>query len=142
MPQTNPKVTNVAIGGSAGAWTVILATILSSKLEVMEDPSIGGAQGLQGYYMDPDAVLSAAFLANPTPGTALAKGYLANPNLQNWLPNPSGAPGQGFEPISFGGSDGRVHGGEGGYVAGQGRALLLIRSLGAAANGILLTEWP
>ena len=142
MTQTNPKVTNVAIGGSAGAWTLIAGSILSSKVEVMEDPAIGAAQGLQGYYMDPEKVLSAAFLANPTPAAALAAGYLANPNLQNWLPNPSGAPGQGFEPITFGGADGRVHGAFGNYVAGQNQGLLLIRSLGAAANGVLVTEWP
>ena len=88
MTQTNPKVTNVAIGGSAGAWTLIAGSILSSKVEVMEDPAIGAAQGLQGYYMDPEKVLSAAFLANPTPAAALAAEYRLSVNTINKLKYP------------------------------------------------------
>jgi hypothetical protein len=122
---------------------VIRLTIAASKALVQEDPAYnaGVFQGLTGYYLDPTAVLSAAFLANPTPAAALAAGYLANTKLQVWLSNSAGQQGQAYEPITFGGSDGRVHGGEGGYVGGQGSGILLISSV-SAAGGILLTEWP
>ena len=144
MSQTNPKVTNIAVNGNAGAFTLILLTILASKVQVTEDPTYnaGTAQGLAGYYLDPQAVLSAAFLANPTYAAAKAVGYLANPNAQAWLPSTAGQQGQAYEPITFGGSDGRVHGGEGGYVGGQGSAVLMVTSNSATATGVLLTEWP
>ena len=143
MAQVNPKVTNIALSAKGGPWVVIQLTIAASKALVEEDPAYdsGTEQGLTGYILDPQAVLSAAFLANPTPAAALAAGYLANPNLQVWLPNSAGQQGQAYEPITFGGSDGRVHGGEGGYVGGQGSGILLLTTNGSA-GGILLTEWP
>ena len=110
--QTNPKTTNVAVNGSGGGWTLIQGTILTGKVEIQEDPELnaGVGQGLQGYYLDPNAILSAAFIANPTLAVAQAEGYLANPNLQTWLPNTQGQMGRAYQPLIFGGADGRVHG--------------------------------
>lgn len=144
MPQTNPKVTNIAVPAKGNGFALIAGTILSGKAQVMEDPAYnnGAQQGLYGYYLDPTAILSAAFIAAPTLAAARANGYLANPNAQVWLPNGAGAQGQGYEPITFGGADGRVHGAYGGYAAAQNQGLLLLSSNSATAGGILLTEWP
>ena len=130
MPQVNPKVTNVAIKANGAGFTLIACSILASKVEVMEDPAYnnGAAQALQGYYMDPDS-----------PHAAPTKD---NPNLQTWLGQATGGVGQGFQPIKFGGSDGRVHGGEGLYVGAAGTPLLLLESYSANATGVIVTEWP
>lgn len=128
---TNPKVTNIAINGSGGALTNIAMTILASKVEVMEDPSVnaGVPQGLQGFYIDPQPP------QEPVP--------VASPNvLQNWLGQTSGQMGRAYQPIIFGGSDGRVHGGEGNYVGALGTVILQLKSLTATATAILLVEWP
>ena len=154
MSQTNPKVTNIALNANGGPFAVILLTILASKAEVTEDPAYnaGVGQSLQGYYLDPQVTLAADFLANPTLAAAQARGYLANPNRQVWLPNNGGSgQAQSYEPITFGGSDGRVHGGEGGYVGAPGPGatpgswtggLLMLTMNSASAGGVLLTEWP
>lgn len=130
MPQTNPKVTNIALNGDAGAYTVISTTIMASKVEIQEDPSLnaGVAQGLQGYYLDPNSNP-----ANPSVDPAA-------PGAQVWLPNTAGQNGRAYQPIIFGGDAGRVHGAEGNYV-GQ-APLLKLRSNSATATGILLVEWP
>ena len=65
----------------------------------------------------------------------------STPNQQVWLPNATGGYGRAFEPIYFGGTDGRVHGGEGLYTSGTGTPLLSLTSNGAA-GGVLLVEWP
>lgn len=130
MPQTNPKVTNIAINNKNGEGTVIATTILASKVQVMEDPALnaGVAQGLAGFYLDPNSSHAA-----PTKD---------NPNAQVWLPNSAGQQGQAYEPIIFGGADGRVHGGEGLYVGALGTPLLLLTTNSATAGGVLLVEWP
>lgn len=144
MSQTNPKVTNIAIAAKAGAWTLIIGTILAGKVQVIEDPATnaGTQQGLTGYYLDPNATLSAAFLANPTLAVARANGYLANPNIQVWLPNGQGQSGQAFEPIIFGGADGRMHGELGGYSSAQGTGILMLTTNSGTAGGVLLVEYP
>lgn len=128
--QVNPKVTNIAIGAMGGAMTLIAGTILASKVEVMEDPSFneGVQQGLQGYYMNPNSNH-----ANPTRDPA---------NLQTWLPNSAGQQGRAYEPIIFGGADGRVHGGLGNYTSAQGTPLLELTTNSGNAGGIILVEWP
>ena len=144
MSQTNPKVSNVAVNAIGGAPVLIRLSILASKVSVQEDPSLnaGVAQGLTGYYLDPDVILPTAFIAAPTLAAAIAGGLLANPNLQVWLANSVGQQGQAYQPITFGGSDGRVHGGEGGYVGAQNSGVLLLTSNSATATGVLLVEWP
>lgn len=129
MSQTNPKVTNIAIPAKGGAAVTIATTILVSKVQVMEDPTYnaGTAQGLTGYYLDPDSNH-----ANPAKD---------NPNLQVWLPNTDGQEGQAYQPIVFGGADGRVHGGEGLYVGAQGTPLLALTTNSNNAGGVLLVEW-
>lgn len=145
MPQTNPKTTNVAVpAAGAPTWALIACTLPNGKTEVIEDPNFnaGQQQGLQGYYLDPNATLSPAFLANPTPQAAQLAGYLANPNLQVFLPNGGGGTGRAYQPVIFGGDAGRVHGGFGGTVGAQGTGLLLLQMYAGLAGGVLLTEWP
>lgn len=129
--QQVPKITNIPINAVGGAMTLIAGTILSSKVEVMEDPAYnnGAGQGLTGFYMDPDSN-HADPAVNPV-----------TPAQQVWLPNGTGGYGRAYQPIIFGGSDGRVHGGEGLYVAAEGTPLLNLTSNGAA-GGVLLVEWP
>jgi hypothetical protein len=134
MPQTNPKVTNIAINNNAGAFTVIKGTMQASKVLVMEDPSLnaGVAQGLQGYYLDPNS--------NPANPTRDLGGNNAAVQ-QTWLPNSAGQTGPAYEPIIFGGPDGRVHGAYGEYTSAQGTPLLQLRTNSATAGGVLLVEW-
>ena len=130
MGEVNPKITQVPINGSGGGLTNIVLTIMASKVEVQEDPSVntGAPQGLQGYYIDtPPGV------AVPTPSPA---------GLMTWLPNTAGQTGRAYQPIIFGGSDGRVHGGEGNYVGAQGTVVLQLKSLSPTATQILLVEYP
>jgi hypothetical protein len=129
--QGNPKVTNIALNPLGGAATLIVGTILASKVQVMEDPAFNGGapQGLSGYYLDP-----AVYPPNPpSPSPA---------NLQVWLPAGTGGLGAAYQPITFGGQDGRVHGGQGDYVSAQGTRLLLLTTNSANAGGVLLVEWP
>jgi hypothetical protein len=128
--QTNPKVTNIAINAKGGAMTLIAGTIPASKVLVQEDPAYnaGVQQGLTGYILDPTSDPSA-----PTPTPA---------GIQVWLPNSAGQQGPAFEPIVFGGTDGRVHGGEGGYTGGEGTPYLNLTTNSATAGGVLLVEWP
>jgi hypothetical protein len=128
--QQVPKITNIPINAVGGALVLIAGTIMASKVEVMEDPAYnnGVQQGLTGFYMDPDSN-HAAPAVNPS-----------SPLQQIWLPNATGGYGRAFEPIIFGGSDGRVHGGEGLYTSAAGTPLLLLTSNGAA-GGIILVEW-
>lgn len=128
--QTNPKVTNIVLNGSAGAYITISTTIMASKVEIQEDPSLnnGVAQGLQGFYLDPNSNPANPSLDESAPGA------------QVWLANSAGQQGRAYQPILFGGADGRVHGGLGNYV-GQ-APLLKLRSNSATPTGILLVEWP
>lgn len=130
MAQINPKVTNIAINAMGGAMTLVAGTTMSSKVQVIEDPSYnaGQQQGLQGYYLDPTSNP-----ANPTKSPA---------NLQTWLPNSAGQQGQAYEPIVFGGPDGRVHGDLGQYTGAQGTPLLYLTTNSGNAGGVLLVEWP
>jgi hypothetical protein len=132
MPQVNPKTTKVALNGSGGAYVDIALTILASKAEIQEDPNLnaGTAQGLTGFYLDPDSS-HAAPAVDP-----------ANDTVNQWLPNTTGQNGRAYQPIIFGGMDGRVDGGKGNYVGAAGTPLLRIRSSSATATGILLVEWP
>ena len=138
MGNSNPKVTVIAVNAVGGAMVNIALTMLASKVEVMEDPSQnnGALQGLTGYYIDTQP---------PQPTIPIELGGAAPPqaspsNLQVWLPNSQGQQGRAYEPIIFGGTDGRVHGGQGDYVGGQGTVILQLTSNGAATN-VLLTEW-
>lgn len=130
MPQTNPKVTNIAINNNAGALTLIAGTKVSGKVMVMEDPALnaGVAQGLAGFYMDPNSK------GNPQRD----KGGNNAPVQQVWLPNSAGQTGQAYQPIVF---EGRVHGAFGLYAAADGTPLLQLRSNSATASGVLLVEW-
>jgi hypothetical protein len=132
MAQVNPKTTQVALNSDAGNYTDIALTMMASKVEVQEDPSLnsGTPQGLQGYYLDPDSPQAA-----PTVDAAI-------PAKQVWLANSQGQVGRAYQPIIFGGADGRVHGGEGNYVGVKGTPLLRLRSNSGTATGILLVEWP
>jgi hypothetical protein len=107
-------------------------TITASKIEIQEDPSknAGTPQGLQGYYLDPDSPHNAPTVDPNIPGQ------------QIWLANTAGQLGRAYQPIIFGGSDGRVHGGEGNYAGAKGTPLLRLRSNSGTATGILLVEWP
>ena len=53
--QTNPKVTNIAVDGDAGAVRQYRLDHPRRKVEVMEDPTLnsGTPQGLQGYCVNP-----------------------------------------------------------------------------------------
>ncbi len=134
MAQTNPKVTPIPINAKGGAFTDIVLTIMCSKVRVSEDPAYndGALQGLTGYMYDTQPGLAAAGVEPPV-----------SPNYQFvWLPNDSGQEGPGFEPISFGGSEGgRVHGAFGDYVGAQGTFLLKLTTNSANAGGVLLEEW-
>ena len=125
--QNNPKVTNIALPAKGGVPVAITLTKVDSKVTVMEDPSLnnGVAQGLTGYYTDTQ------------PGT----GFPNSGPLQVWLPNTAGQQGRAYQPIIFGGSDGRVHGGEGNYVGADGTVILRLTSNSATPTGILLEEW-
>ncbi len=131
MTEVNPKITNIAINALGGGFTDIVLTIMASKVEVMEDPALnnGAAQGLTGYYVDTQPG------ASPPPANS--------PNvLQSWLPNTNGQQGRAYQPIIFGGVDGRVHGGLGNYVGAQGTIILRLTTSSALPGGIILTEWP
>ncbi len=140
MTAVNPKITNIALNGNGGALKNIPLTIMASKVRVSEDPAQnnGVAQGLQGYIIDTQP---------PQPTVPVEPGGAAPPqaspaNLQVWLPNTAGQNGPGFQPIVFGGSDGRVHGGEGNYVGANGTVILQLQSASPTATGIILEEWP
>lgn len=128
--QTNPKITNIAINNNAGGFTLISGTKMSSKVMVMEDPALnaGVAQGLQGYYMDPNS--------NGNPQRD--KGGNNAPVQQTWLPNSAGQTGPAYEPITF---EDRVHGGLGLYTSADGTPLLQLRTNSATAGGVILAEW-
>lgn len=140
MTAVNPKITNIALNGSAGALINIALTIMASKVRVSEDPAQnnGAPQGLQGYIIDtqpPQQAIPIEPGGGPPPE--------ATPqNLQMWLPNTAGQNGPGFQPIVRGGESGRVHGGEGDYVGAQGTVILQLKSASATATGIILEEWP
>jgi hypothetical protein len=139
MPNTNPKVTPIAINAQGGLMTNITLTIMASKVDVIEDPSLnnGVQQGLTGYYIDTQPGLG---IPPIEPGGAPPP--QANPQaLQVWLPNSNGQTGAAFEPITFGGTDGRVHGGEGDYVGADGTVILQLTTNGQNAGGVLLREW-
>lgn len=135
MPQINPKVTNIAVPVTGADPVIIVGTMMASKVEIQEDPALnaGTAQGLAGYYMDPDSNHAAP---------ARDLGGNAAPVKQNWLANTQGQIGQAYQPIVFGGADGRVHGAFGNYTSAPGTPLLSLNSLTATATGILLVEWP
>lgn len=130
MPQTNPKVTNIAINAKNGAMTLIAGTKMSSRVMVMEDPNYnaGVAQGLQGYYLDP----------NSNGNVQRDKGGNGAPVLQTWLPNSAGQQGQAYQPIIF---EDRVHGGVGLYPAADGTPLLQLTTNSVNPGGVLLVEW-
>jgi hypothetical protein len=132
MPQVNPKRTYIAVNGNAGAFVLVKCTITCSKVRVQEDPNYnaGVAQGLKGYYLDPNS-----------PNVAVNDPTDLN-YQQTWLPNSAGQVGPAYQPIEFGGDAGRVHGGEGNYVGAQGTPLLSLISASANATGIILEEWP
>lgn len=130
MPQTNPKVTNIALNAKAGALILIAGTKVSGKVMVMEDPALnaGVPQGLTGFYMDP------ASKGNPQQD----KGGNVAPVQQVWLANSAGQTGQAYQPIVF---ENRVHGGLGEYAAADGTPLLFLTSNSATPSGVLLVEW-
>ena len=130
--QQVPKITNLPINAQGGEMTLIAGTILSSKVEVMEDPAYnnGVGQGLTGFYMDPDSNH-----ANPAVNPV-------SPNQQVWLTNATGGRGQAYQPIIFGGDDARVQGDHGLYVAAQGTPLLKLTTNSGNAGGVILVEWP
>lgn len=130
MPQTNPKVTNIALNNNAGALVTIAGTKLSGKVMVMEDPALnaGVPQGLQGFYMDP----------NSKGAPVQDKGGNNAPVQQVWLPQTSGQAGQAYQPIVF---EDRINGAHGAYAGADGTPLLSLRSNSATATGVLLVEW-
>jgi len=141
MAAVNPKVTNIAINAQGGAMTNIVLTIMCSKVEVIEDPSYNGGvpQGLQGYYMDTQPGLPSPAVIAPIGQAPPA----ASPaNLQTWLPNNNGQIGKAYEPIIFGGTDGRVHGAYSDFVGAQGTTILQLTTNSPDAGGVLLVEWP
>lgn len=140
MAQINPKITNIAINAKGGNMTNITLTILASKVEIMEDPALnnGVPQGLTGYYIDNQP---------PQPSIPIMPGGVAPPqaspsNLQVWLPATNGQNGRAYQPIIFGGQDGRVKGGESDYVGAQGTVVLQLTTNSPTAGGIVLVEWP
>ena len=139
MTEVNPKVTVIAINNNAGLMTNIVLTIMCSKVTVIEDPgqNNGVAQGLQGYYIDTQPGVGVPPIE---PGGG-APPQASPSNLMTWLPNTNGQQGRAFEPIIFGGSDGRVHGGEGSYVGAQGTVVLQLRTNSENATNVLLEEW-
>jgi hypothetical protein len=124
---TNPKVTSIAINAKGGALTPITMTIVASRVEVMEDPASNGGvqQGLTGFYTDTQPATG-----NPNVGPQMV-----------WLPNNQGQVGRAYEPIIFGGQDGRVKGGEGRDVGSDGTIVLRLTSNGGAPCNVLLAEW-
>jgi hypothetical protein len=140
MTAVNPKITNIPINALGGAMTNITLTIMASKVTVIEDPAYnnGAPQGLTGYYIDTQP---------PQPPIPIEPGGAAPPeaspaNLQVWLPGSNGQTGRAFQPIIFGGTDGRVHGGEGNYVGAKGTVILQLTTNSANPGGIILEEWP
>ena len=140
MTAVNPKVTSIPINAAGGLMTNITLTIMASKVEVMEDPAYNGGvpQGLQGYMIDTQP---------PQPTIPIELGGAAPPQaspdyLFTWLPNNNGQQGRAYQPIIFGGSDGRVHGGEGNYVGGEGTVVLQLTTASETSGGVLLVEWP
>jgi hypothetical protein len=131
MQQLFPKVTNIAINAKGGALTVIRATIMASRVEVMEDPAYnaGAPQGLAGYYCVPDATVAAD--ANVTYSPAGA---------QVWLGQTAGQRGRAYQPIAFGSQ--RTDGWKSDIPAVQGTPLLALTTNSANAGGVLLVEWP
>jgi hypothetical protein len=141
MTNINPKRTNIAINAAGGVMTNIILTIMCSKVEIVEDPAYnsGAMQGLTGYIMD-----TQPGLPTPTINVASAGAPVnASPaNLQVWLPNVDGNVGQNYEPIIFGGQDGRVHGAYSDFVGAEGTVPVQLTMNGPNAGGIILTEWP
>jgi hypothetical protein len=140
MTLVNPKITNIPINALGGAMTNIVLTIMCSKAEVMEDPAYnnGVPQGLTGYYIDTQPGL-------PTP--PIEPGGAAPPqaspaNLQVWLPNNNGQIGRAYEPIIFGGPDGRTHGAYSEFVGAQGTTILQLTTSTQNGGGVILVEWP
>jgi hypothetical protein len=144
MPNSNPKITAIAINAKGGLWTPIAMTIMSGKVTVQEDPAYnnGVAQGLTGYYVDTQPPQPAAVAADWNPVDGVPPGVTLPAYQQTWLPNNNGQEGQAYQPIKFGGSEaGRVHGGYGDYVGAQGTVLLWLTTNSENAGGILLEEW-
>jgi len=117
----------------------IMLTMMASKVLVMEDPSVnnGVPQGLQGYYIDTQP---------PQPAIPIEAGGAPPPQatpqgLQVWLPQTTGQEGPAYQPIILGGTDGRVHGGEGDYVGAQGLVVLQLQSYSETPSQVLLLEW-
>jgi hypothetical protein len=138
MAQDNPRVISIPINAKGGAMTAIALTIGCSKATVIEDPAYnnGVQQGLTGFRIDTNPPQPAV----PIPAIG-AIPPLADPQYQfTWLPNSNGQSGPAYEPIVFGGDAGRVHGGLGGYVGGQGTVILLVTSNGPNPSGVLLEQ--
>lgn len=132
MPQMNPKTTAIAVPAKGAAnFALIAMTIMAGTVEIIEDPSVnaGVAQGLTGFYMDPDSK------GNPQVDPNL-------PTSQVWLPNSAGQTGRAYQPIRFGGEYGRVHGAFGNTVGADGTPLLKLQSNSATPTQVLLVEWP
>jgi hypothetical protein len=140
MTAVNPKVTSIPINAQGGLMTNIALTIMASKVEVMEDPAYnnGILQGLQGYMIDTQPGVSTPPIENPQ-----AAPPQASPSyLFTWLPNNNGQEGRAYEPIIFGGQDGRTHGAYSDFVGAQGTTILQLTTNGPNAGAVLLVEWP
>jgi hypothetical protein len=139
MTQVNPKITNIAVPAQGGVPVNIVLTIMASKVEVMEDPTYnnGAGQGLQGYYIDTQPGVT---VAPPAAGTPPPQASPAN--QQVWLANNNGQTGRAYQPIIFGGQDGRVHGAHSNFVGAAGTVILQLTSNSELATGVILVEWP
>jgi len=126
----NPKVTSIPIPAAGGVPVAITLTIMASKVTVQEDPAYntGAGQGLQGYYVDTQP--PQANPPVPSPATLFV-----------WLANTAGQIGRAYQPIIFGGADGRVHVALGKYVGAEGTVILLLTSKSANPSAVLLEEW-
>lgn len=126
MSQLYPKITVIPLNALGGGFTPIILTIMASRFEVIEDPSVnnGVQQGLTGYYTD----------------TQPGSGFPEVGTQRTWLPNNNGQIGVAFEPIIS--ESRRVHGGEGDYVGAQGTIVLQLQSLTQNTTQVLLAEWP
>lgn len=146
MGAINPKITNIAIGAVGTAMTNVVMTILASKVEIIEDPSTnnGVQQGLTGFYIDtapPQPTVPIMPVVAP-PGSPTPPPQASPQNVQVWLPNTNGQIGRAYEPILFGGQDGRVHGGQGDYVGAAGTVVAQLTTNTPNAGGVLLVEYP
>lgn len=140
MAAVNPRITNVAVPAAGSVPVNIVLNQTDSKVTVMEDPAYnnGAAQGLTGYYIDTQPGVTV-----PAP-IAFAQGVPPNASpaaLQVWLANNNGQTGRAYQPIIFGGQDGRQHGAYSGYVGAQGTVILQLTSNSELATGVIIEEW-